>query len=258
MKNSITVVKFGTNTLLDLDGNIHHEIFEQQGTNLDKHTGDIVLVSSGAVGFGKALTTFESEKDEVLRKRSYAKKGNPHLAQKWDESIKSKDVLQCLVTYKDLLCQDFVRSIQSDLRNGAIPLLNYNDAVSDAELKKLNGGSAFGDNDHLSVEVSRCCSQFNHQINLIICTNTDGILDEFGQTIPSLAADELDDDRITQLCGKRTSTGGTGGMKTKATYSRDLLLENESINSVQIINGTKPYQLQQALQEKLIGTLITV
>jgi len=162
INKKLIIIKYGTAVLMSGDGQIDKDIMQAHGEIINKHKGPILMVSSGAVGFGDALANFDYIDDEVIRKRVKASLGNPHLSLNWDLAIRDKSVLQALVTHRGLqnaqVRGDMKKIITEVYKNGnsAVIQFNENDFVSDAELREIRGGE-FGDNDKTATLLVELC-----------------------------------------------------------------------------------------------------
>ncbi len=259
INKKLTIIKYGTAVLMSKDGSIDKEILKAHGEIINNHKDPILMISSGAVGFGSSLANFDYIGDEVVRKRALACLGNPHLSMNWDLAIKDKSVLQALVTHRGLqnaqVRGDMKKVISEVYRNGnsAIIQFNENDFVSDAELKEIRGGE-FGDNDRTATLITELCLELFNETELVINTSSDGVLDENGNLIKEISVSELTNEKIDLICKGKTGIG-TGGMKNKLKIIKDLETQFPAINT-RIINGKKPNELKKVLGGYKAGTLI--
>ncbi len=260
MEAKITVIKYGTAVLTtqDFSGNdlIDTNIIAQHGSIINKYSGKTLIVSSGAVGIGKALTQGKKVKAQspTTVKRLLAEVGQPYLVEAWKQNLPQKVVLQKLVTYADLERKTSTNTIRAALSNDFLYILNFNDGVDDTELEEDKNHS-FGDNDHLAAVVAITCAPLAQSNRLIFNTSSDGFIDyDTQKTVPHLDVSKLSDDFIKYHC-KNTSAGGTGGMATKLMNIRKAI--NSGVDEAWIINGKKPEQLKQILDNEHAGTKIT-
>ena len=261
----VTIIKYGTNVLMDKDRFGHYcidyGVMADHGEIISKNDGAIIIVSSGAVGFGRSITDLSYINDEIIKKRALASVGNPHLSIGWDRAIASKDVLQVLVTHRELQndnCRVDLKKIISAIyqsKNKAIIQFNENDFLSDEELREIRGGD-FGDNDQTAALITQLCAEIFDEVELIINTSSDGVVGLDGKKIDNLSIIDLTDENINNLCGENKTESGTGGMKNKLITIRNLLKENNKIKSW-IINGKDANQLNSVLQGEDKGTKIT-
>jgi glutamate 5-kinase len=118
-------------------------------------------------------------------------------------------VAQILLTHDDL--QHHERHLNARntlvtlLSHGVVPIINENDVVSFTELK-------FGDNDKLSALVA---SLLPADL-LVVLTNVDGVLENFGQANPrTIPVIERVDEALEQKAGGTDSATAVGGMASK-------------------------------------------
>lgn len=262
ISEKLTIIKYGTETLVRENASgefcVDHDAISEHGVIIDNYNNPVLVVSSGAVGFGRALADFGYIKDSVARKRALAAAGNPHLSINWDKAIAGKIVLQGLITRKEFKHKDSREALKDIIFNiyqnplYAVIQLNDNDFITDEELRESRGGD-FGDNDELTALVAELCAEMFEGVEVIINTGSDGVM-ENGETIAELATADLSDEKIAALCGDGKTEMGTGGMMNKLKIFRDLA-EGSGI-SIRVINGKKPEQLKKVLAGEISGTLI--
>jgi len=265
LDKKLTIIKYGSNTLVH--ANVHDSIsidyntIYDHGSIINAYDGPIIIVSSGAVALGKTINQFAEVDNEVIRKRMCASLGNPHLSMNRSKAIPDKYILQGLITHRDLSLPDTKKSLKEMIyhtyqtSDKNIILVNDNDFISDEELKKIRGGN-FGDNDRLTTLLAELCDEIFTEVNVIINTSTDGVLDGT-TTIPKLDTDALTDAYIEKLCGTGKTSLGTGGMNNKLKILRDLVSTHKNIQA-HIINGKHPIQLKNTLAGKHNGTKIYI
>ncbi|MCB9202596.1 MAG: glutamate 5-kinase [Flavobacteriales bacterium] len=212
LEKSCIVIKLGTATLTDKNGNLSAERIEsfsnQINTLLEKHR--IVLVSSGAVGIGKGA--MKEYSGNIIDKKTAAAIGNPHLIQTYSQFFNKFGihVAQFLVERKHFSNRhEFLQlreTIYNIWKNEIIPIVNENDVVSDKTLQ-------FSDNDELATLFA---ISFNAK-KLLIGSSVDGLLDRENETIPVV---KKIDNKTLQYVRPEKSSSGTGGMESKLTFTR--------------------------------------
>lgn len=258
--NIINIIKYGTAVLTGRDGAVANgaiddAILRAHAAIIDAYAGDVLVVSSGAVGMAQGLIDAQTIKtDPVTRKRLLAEIGQPRLFAAWQSGFTRKQVLQKLVTYNDLQRPTMAATMQAALDHGFVMICNFNDGVDDSELR-ADESHEFGDNDHLAAEMALTCCQFDKPVRLIINTSADGfVCGDSGKVVRHLDAAQLDDDFIAHHTGK-VSAGGTGGMASKLRNIRDALARG--VDEAWIINGRAPENLAAILAGGHSGTKIT-
>ena len=262
----LIIIKYGSSVLVKKntqgDVGIDTAVMEQHGQIINEIHEPVIIVSSGAVAFGNAFKNpFPAVTDSVLKKRLLAALGNPRLSIAWDTYIKDKNILQSLLTHRDLLTQKSKQKIaellyvlfsgESEEKN--IIQVNDNDFVTDEELVAFRGGD-FGDNDEIVKLLVFLCTGIFESIEVVINTSADGVLKN-EVVVPTLTVSELTDGYIEEICGGTKTDFGTGGMENKLKTIRDLLQQTTNV-SVHIVNGKHSNALKQVLGGVSAGTHI--
>lgn len=170
----ILVVKVGTSTLLD-SAEAPSVVFERVATSIKDlwSTYRIVLVTSGAIGFGVSQTGLSERPSDVADLQALAMIGQVGLLKRWREAFGSVTIGQVLITRNDLehtqQRESFIRSIERVWDYSAVPVVNENDAVSSEEI-------SFGDNDQLAARIAVSLGAER----LVLLTDQDGIMRNFG------------------------------------------------------------------------------
>lgn len=265
LNKKLTIIKYGSNTLVTK--NINNEIsidynnMSNHGLIINQIKNPVIIVSSGAVAFGKSLNNdFDYIEDRIIKKRIFSALGNPHLSINWDKCIPNKSVLQSLITHKDLISSvskekilEIIYAIFNNDNQNSIIQVNDNDFITDEELVELRNGE-FGDNDETTKLLSILCDDFFEEIEVIINTSSDGVLDN-NKILSSLNINKLTDSYIDDICGLDKTNLGTGGMSNKLKIIRELIGKTNN-SKVYIINGKNPNQLNNILKGNDIGTKI--
>lgn len=202
------IVKIGSNALADhpeLIPNIAAEIAElaRKGTSF-------VIVSSGAVALGWRKLGYRRRPKETAQLRASAAAGQSLLMNRYAEAFGAHElgVAQVLLTHYDLSKRTSLNNARDSfgalLEAGAIPIVNENDTVSNAEIR-------FGDNDQLAAMVTPLIGADL----LVLLSNVQGVLDASGQRISIFdAAAEVFQHRAEQ------GAQGTGGIVSKVEAAR--------------------------------------
>ena len=158
-KKKRVVVKVGTSTLTHSTGLLNIRRVEQLVktlADLQNAGHEIILVSSGAVGLGRAKLGIKERPKDTPTRQACAAVGQCELMYLYDNlfSEYSLNVAQLLLT-KYILLEDRRINVQNALNRiielGSIPIVNENDTVSTSEIPYVDN---FGDNDRLSAIVS--------------------------------------------------------------------------------------------------------
>ncbi|MBE3594717.1 MAG: glutamate 5-kinase [Candidatus Carbobacillus altaicus] len=215
------VVKIGSNSLTDENGSISQDkiLFLIEDIVHLRHEGvDVVLVSSGAIAYGRALLGKGSKPLTLPEKQALAALGQPHLLAHYRDTADhfGLKVAQLLLTRSDFDRRErYVRIRQTTdvlLAEQVLPIVNENDTVSVAEIR-------FGDNDILSALLA-----INIEADrLIILTDIDGLYDAPPLKVPGakkIERVETWDDALLLKASDRGSVLGTGGMQSKLNAAR--------------------------------------
>ena len=213
------VVKVGSSSLTGADGHLDEDALRVLVDALAEKakTAQLVLVTSGAVAAGLRPLGFESRPSDIASVQAAASVGQVHLVAAYDKAFKRHGLTigQVLLTADDTVRRrrydNAQRALTTLLENGAVPIINENDAVTTAELK-------FGDNDRLAALVALLV----RADALVLLTDVAGLYDK--------APSEPDAHRIPfvedmhDLAGvsvtSKGSSVGTGGMVTKLDAAR--------------------------------------
>lgn len=218
----ILVIKVGTSSLLDQNEQPSITFgFVADSIRKLSETHRIILITSGAIGFGVTRLGLGSRPKELAKLQALSMIGQVGLLESWREALEGITVGQVLVTRHDLHQEvetDFFRqSIEAIWCYGGLPIVNENDAVTRDEI-------SFGDNDNLSAEVAVVMKAKN----LIFLTDQDGIQANYGT--PNQCRLELvsTKDAETHLVPSKSYLG-KGGASSKIQASRLALAEGVDV-----------------------------
>ncbi|MBC3783900.1 glutamate 5-kinase [Spirosoma utsteinense] len=237
MTKPVLVLKFGTASITKPTGEPNEPVMvdiARQVAALHAHYR-IVLVSSGAVGAGKAL--IRDYRGDITQRKAAAAVGNLMLLNQYSRffSIYGISIAQSLCERHHFANRDQFLQLKQTYEelwaNNIIPIANENDVVSNRELK-------FSDNDELATLIA---VGFGAQA-LMLCTSVGGLLDTDGQTIRQVTAF---DERVFGVVRTDKSSLGLGGMASKLTFAK--LATRMGIRVV-IFGLNEPDNLRRALQ----------
>ena len=212
MQKPVLVIKLGSAVITNINGSIDQTVIKKLAvaiTALNK-TYHIVLVSSGAVGSGKAF--IKNYKGTLIERKAAAAVGNPILIQLYHKFFSKYGI-----TVAQALCERHHFSNRTQFlqlketffefwKNNILPVVNENDLVSNVELK-------FSDNDELATLIA---IGFDAE-SLIICTSVGGFMNKEKKIIPFV---EKIDNQILDNISEEKSHLGLGGMLSKLTFTR--------------------------------------
>lgn len=239
------VVKVGTGVLSKKDGTIDARILKhlvEQISALKKKGTQVILITSGAVGTGRALL---SAKDSgyVPQKQMFAAVGQVGLMSMYAKLFAKRGYLcaQVLATKEDFRDREHYVNMKNCfeklLHESVIPIVNENDVVAIAEL-------VFTDNDELAGLVA---AQLRVDAAIIL-TSVEGVLAN-GRIIQEISASNAASFK-KYITSERT-VGGRGGMRTK--FNIALRLARQGITTY-IVNGKRRNTLIDIIRGKCLGT----
>lgn len=248
LESKVIVIKIGSNVLTQEDGLpdlIRMEKLVLQIQNLMSQGKKLVLVSSGAVAFGRQAIPLPEKLNPVFKKQIWASTGQIRLIHEYQQRFEKQGVqiAQILVTKEDFRDRkhflNMKNCIQALLAQGILPIINENDTVTITELM-------FTDND----ELAGLTAAMIDADTLILLTNVDGIYTgnptEPGSKLIEKVSSSMPE--ISNYISASKSSFGRGGMLTKyamAKKSADLGIQ------VYIANGKRDNILQEFAEGKI-------
>lgn len=251
------VVKVGTSTLTYGNGNINLTRIEKLTRVLSDimNSGkEVVLVSSGAIGFGVSKLKLKEKPTEIREKQAVAAVGQCELMHIYSKLFGeySHVVGQVLLT-RDVVEDEHIRenvcnTFNTLLEHKIIPIVNENDTVAIDEIENI---VRFGDNDNLSAIVSGLVGADV----LIILSDIDGFYDsnprENGDAKLLKVVNEVTEE-LEEFAGGAGSNLGTGGMITKLMAAK--IAAGFGVDMI-LANGEDPNILLDIIKGDEIGTL---
>lgn len=254
------VVKLGTNILRSDDGYASlpriYSFIEDIST-LVKSGKEVIVITSGAVGFGKKKLGLEGTTGTAL-KQACAAIGQSRLMKIYEGGFDTYNLVaaQILLTEDDFSLRKRYLSLRTTLNKllelGVVPIINQNDTVSTIEVDEMfeHMQVCFSDNDKLSALVA---SELDADL-LLILSDVDGLFDSNPKENPeakiiSLVPEVTDE--VLSL-GTDASAGGRGGMRTKLEAAR---LVTRFGGRVLVANGKIPYVIRKIFEGEELGTM---
>ncbi|TAE24595.1 MAG: glutamate 5-kinase [Cytophagales bacterium] len=208
----VLVIKFGTASITKPTGELNEPVLVDIARQVAALTAQyrIVLVSSGAVGAGKAH--IRHYQGDITQRKAAAAVGNLLLLNIYSRffSVYGVPIAQSLCerhhfAHRDQFLQ--LKQTYDELwANNIIPIANENDVVSSRELK-------FSDNDELATLLA---IGFGAEA-LLLCTSVGGLLDANGQVIRHVP---VLDESVFGVVRADKSSLGLGGMSSKLTFAK--------------------------------------
>ena len=218
------VVKIGTNLLSGkraLEGRVMETVVRELCDIKTDHGIDVLVVSSGAVGFGMKALGLYHRPTLLPEKQAVAAVGQSRLMHYYEMLVNAHSpgltTAQVLLTQADLDERRNYLNARNTLTTlfkmkNVIPVINENDSTATEELR-------FGDNDTLAAKIA---AKINADL-LIILTDVDGLYDRNpdGDKNALLITEvaEITHD-LEAVAGGAGSIASTGGMRTKLSAAR--------------------------------------
>jgi len=240
------VIKIGTNVITQKDGQLDVAVMKNivdQISLLRKQGVEIILVSSGAMGAGRASIKLGEDIGDVTKRQILAAVGQVSLMGIYRKLFDKHGIIsaQVLATKEDFRGRRHFLNMKNCfaglLNAGAIPIVNENDVVSVTELM-------FTDNDELAGLVAGMMDMDT----VVFLSTVDGVLDKDDKVIPLF---KPQDTKWRDMVSGQTSSFGRGGMSTKCKIADKL----SSIGIITyIVNGRRKNVLADLFEGKGIGT----
>lgn len=251
-------VKVGTSSLTHSNGEPNLRNLDKLAQTLSdlKSMGyEIILVSSGAIAVGVHKLRLVRRPEELRLKQAAASVGQCELMHLYDKFFGEYNVSvgQILLTREDVerpeVKENLLRTFDSLMELGAIPIVNENDSVSHEEIESEQ--KIFGDNDTLSAIVAALCGADL----LVLLSDIDGLYEADPRIQPEarlISEVRIIDDNLRKLASGAGSARGTGGMITKLDAAS--ICMERGIDMI-IANGAHPEQLYGIEDGVPFGTL---
>jgi glutamate 5-kinase len=247
-ESKVIVIKIGSNVLTQDNGFPDLERMEKlvlQIQSLMQLGKKVVLVSSGAVAFGRQAISLPAKLNPVFKKQIWASTGQIRLIHEYQERFEKQgiQVAQILVTKADFRDRkhflNMKNCVQALLAQGILPIINENDTVTITELM-------FTDND----ELAGLTAAMIDADTLMLLTNVDGIYTGNPADPESKLIEKVSSamPEISKYISASKSSFGRGGMLTKyamAKKSADLGIQ------VIIANGKRDEILNEFAEGKI-------
>lgn len=211
------VIKVGSALLLDKNGGVNAGWLNGLGADiaaLRENGADVCIVSSGAVGLGRARLGLAG-KLRLEEKQAAAAAGQSVLMEAWQGALAPHglNAAQILLTLADTEHRRRYLNARSTIFTlfglGAVPVMNENDTMATDEIR-------YGDNDRLAAHAAQMCGADA----LIMLTDIDGLYDRNPRAHPDanhIPFVDAIDERIAAMAeGPNAERAvGAGGMRTK-------------------------------------------
>lgn len=253
------VIKVGTSSLVLPTGKINLEKIDQLAfviSSLMNKGKEVILVSSGAMGFGLDILRMNKRPSELAKQQAVSSVGQVAMMSLYSQIFAhyQTNVSQILLTrdvveYPESLA-NVTNAFESLISMGIVPIVNENDAVS---IDEMDHQTKFGDNDRLSAIVAG----ITKADLLIMLSDIDGLFDKnptiYDDAVLRAHVPEITDE-ILKSAGGAGSKFGTGGMLSKI-QSAQIVFENEG--QMVLMNGANPRDILRVLNGDQLGTLFS-
>lgn len=249
------VVKVGTRVLTE-GGNLADERLREIVATvaaLRRKGQEVLLVSSGAVGLGKTLLGLEKPPESYEERQAAAAVGQSRLLAFYQQELHREGLVcaQLLLTERDFHHRpSYLRlrqTLATLLKNGVVPVLNENDAVTGGGTSA--GRGVFSDNDRLAALVA---AKLDAEL-LVLLTDVPGVFardPRLDPTAPVLS--RLEHPReLGDAAGDSTSGAGRGGMRSKVAAA--FVAARGGCQAV-ILSGLEPTNLARLMTGEELGT----
>ena len=211
------VIKLGTGILTSGIGQINEDRIRKiccEVSALQKSGRQVIVVSSGAVGFGMHRLGLTKRPSKLSSLQKCAAVGQSILIETWQKAFKpcGLTVAQLLLTREDVCVRRrhvaFKNLLEELLAEDIIPVINENDSVSIDELK-------FGDNDILAALLS----SVSKSELLIILSTVPGLMDRNGSGLLIPVVEKITR-AIESVATGSESVTAVGGMSSKVQAAK--------------------------------------
>lgn len=264
-QKKVVLIKLGSNVLIS-DNGPNKEVIQNVVSNaveLFEQGFHPIIVTSGAVAAGRDYLKIQKpeDMDETIFKQICSGAGQPDLFGIYRDFF-GEHGIQCtqnLYAKQDFespeLRKNIVMVLQSILSLGLVPIINENDVVSDAELRKNSEcKDTFSDNDGLATQIALLLYSIGIPVEkVILLSNIDGLCDkhpdEGGRLLPYVSKI---DDSVYQMVSDKSSSFGRGGMRSKIEAAERLIAFGIPMH---LANGKEKDVVKRVMKGEAVGTL---
>ena len=249
------VVKIGSSSLTTADNQLDTQVLQNLTDDvaaLKRQGREVAIVSSGAVAAGMGQLGLVERPQAIGDLQAVAAVGQVRLMATYEELFARQGLAlgQVLLTAEDILDN---RQRYVNLENtfsrlfsyGAVPVINENDSVAVAELKRT-----IGENDALAAYVTNL---IRAQL-LIVLSDVEGLYTEYGAGGPRgelMRYVHYGDTEMEKVIAPAKSRQGSGGMETKVRAAKLLMVCGE----MSIIAHARRHRLVDIMAGQELGTL---
>lgn len=252
------VIKIGSSSLFDKEASlaVFDAIAEFVASTKEKDR--TVVVSSGAIAFGRSILKIPTEKIlTVPEKQANAAVGQPYLMIYWREAFAKYGikVAQVLVTNEVLTGRlseqrSHLEDVFGELfKAGIVPIVNENDAVAVAEIVQ-------GDNDKLGALIANIIGAGE----LYLLGTAQAIYDDYRLKKGRLKYISLNEiERLRRISTDTTDPQARGGMKTKIDAAEIFLTKDNENNKKSVYIASAKSRAESTVSRNVAsGTKVTL
>jgi glutamate 5-kinase len=249
------VVKIGSNVLTTRSHKLSGAVVKQLVEDVVELRADgmeVAIVTSGAVAAGRGRMGLDKRPEGIAELQALASIGQVLLMDIYKAKFRrcGVPVGQVLLTAEDILGDrrryvNLENTFRSLFAYGAVPLINENDSVAVAELRRK-----LGENDMLAAYVTNLI----RADMLVVFSDVEGLYEAFGpkgpegELVREVRQDSAD---LEAVIGRSFSGKGSGGMATKLQAARLLMTCGE----MTVIAHGRKHRLRDILAGRELGTL---
>ena len=249
------VVKIGSSSLTTRSHQLNRRVLRQlvgDVVALRERGVEVAIVTSGAVASGMGRLGLERRPRAIADLQAVAAIGQNLLMNAYKTLFRRCDVAvgQVLLTADDILGDrrrylNLENTFRSLFGYGAVPVINENDSVAVAELKRQ-----IGENDMLAAYVANL---IRAQL-LVILSDVEGLYAAYGDQGPEgelISRIRAGDPRLGRALARPGSGVGSGGMATKLRAARLLMTCGE----MTVVAHGRRHRLPEIVEGREVGTL---
>ena len=249
------VVKIGSNVLTTRNHKLSGAVIKRLVEDVvELRAGglEVAIITSGAVAAGMGQMGLDRRPEGIAELQALAAIGQVLLMDSYKAKFRQQGVPvgQVLLTAEDILGErrryvNLENTFRSLFAYGAVPLINENDSVAVAELRRK-----LGENDMLAAYVANLIQADM----LVVFSDVEGLYEAFGPNGPEgelvreVRQDGVD---LQGMIGHSLGHKGSGGMATKLRAARLLMACGE----IAIIAHGRKHRLRDILAGQELGTL---
>jgi glutamate 5-kinase len=246
------VVKLGSSIVAADDGELRADVLDSvcsQVAELERGDERVVMVTSGAIARGMRILGLESRPRGMDSLQAASAVGQGDLFRAYESRLAGEGAraAQVLLTAADIAARTNYLNARQTLRRllewGVVPVVNENDTTATDEI-------SFGDNDFLAAQVAILL-----EARLLVLLSD---VDALYSADPRLEAGAEPIAEVTDFSeleglqiGDRTSTFGSGGMRSKVAAAE---MASEAGIAATVCNGTTHGTLLEAVRGGATGT----